>query len=309
MTQKNIKSEIRKDYLLDRYVIITPLRAQRPKETKTEEGIKENINCPFCPENINKKLIIDEIKSKKGWATLSLPNIFPALSLENEKAYGTQELIIDSPYHTKTMANFSLLQIEQVLHLYAKRTKALSQNQKLEYILCFKNQGANAGASMIHSHSQVLASKILPPRVKEELRLAREKKEKTGICPYCQTLKNELNSPRKIWEDKYVGAFAPFASEYHYEAWIFTKRHLDNITNTNKQEIRSLAKALQIITKKLDHLHIAYNLYMHQVVSDKEQHFYIKIQPRDSVWAGVELGSGLIINSVPPEAAAAEYRS
>jgi UDPglucose--hexose-1-phosphate uridylyltransferase len=106
-----------------------------------------------------------------------------------------------------------------------------------------------------------------------------------------------------------VGAFAPFASEYHYEAWIFPKRHTDNVSTLNTQEISSLSKCLKMILTKIHKLDLSYNFFMHQAVSFKDQHFYIKIQPRDNnVWAGVELGSGLVINSIPPEKAARYLR-
>jgi len=106
-----------------------------------------------------------------------------------------------------------------------------------------------------------------------------------------------------------MAAFTPYASEYHYEAWIFAKRHLDNISKLNSSEFKSFAKALKKILLKLQKLNLSYNFFLHQVVSEKDQHFYLKIQPRDSVWAGIELGSGLVINSVPPEEAAKYYRS
>ena len=90
--------------------------------------------------------------------------------------------------------------------------------------------------------------------------------------------------------------------------WIFTKRHLDNITKLNNQEFKSFAKVLKKILLKLKKLDLSFNFFLHQIISDKNQHFYLKIQPRDSIWAGVELGSGLVINSIPPEDAAKFYR-
>jgi len=113
-----------------------------------------------------------------------------------------------------------------------------------------------------------------------------------------------MKSERKVYEDRYAAAFTPYASQYHYETWIFTKRHLDNISRLNEKELRSFAKILKQVLTKMKSLDLSFNFFMHQVISDEDQHFYIKIQPRDSIWAGVELGSGVIINSVPPEEAA-----
>jgi len=302
------KSEIRKDYLLDKYVIITPNRAARPRDIR-EKTIKKTIkNCPFCPENIITKNIIDQIPNQTDWQVLSLKNIFPAVSLNNDKAYGTQEVIVETPNHAKELADLSVKQIEQVLQMYIKRTTAISKNKKINYILCLKNQGAKAGASIQHSHSQIFASKITPPGLITENQAIKQYYQKNKRCAYCDIIKKESQGPRKIMADKHIIAFTPYASAYHYEAWIFPKRHLDNITLLNPEEFKSLAKTLKKILTKMKKLNLSFNYFLHNVISNQKQHFYIKIQPRDSIWAGVELGSGLVINSVTPEQAAKYYR-
>ncbi len=305
------KSEIRKSYLLNEYVIITPGRAARPRDVKEKTFIEKDPNCPFCPENIDKKNILDRINkvNSRQWQVLSIKNIYPAVTLDNKKAYGTQEVIIDTPDHTKELAHLSQKNIEKLLEMYAQRTRKLAQNKKLNYILCFKNQGAKAGASITHSHSQVFATSITPDDLTEEARLKQEYQIENQSCPYCDIIKQEMQRDRKIYEDNYIAAFAPYASQYHYEAWIFPRRHLDNITQLNKKENKSLARILKKILEKLDSIDASYNFFLHNVISDPNQHFYIKIQPRESVWAGVELGSGLVINSIPPEEAAKFYRS
>ncbi|MFH1822801.1 MAG: DUF4931 domain-containing protein [Patescibacteria group bacterium] len=303
-----LKSEIRKAYLLDKYVIITPGRLVRPRDIKEQTVIERTSLCPFCPGKILEKNILDEIQSKNSWQVLSIKNIFPAVTLDNKKAYGTQEVIIETPDHAKELANLSVEHIEQVLRMYARRTKEIAKNKKIDYILCFKNQGSKAGASIVHAHSQVFATSIIPPEVREEASLAENYRLAHNTCPYCQITKKELKSPRKIMADKYIAAFTPYASEYHYEAWIFPLRHLDNITLLNAAEFKSLAFVLKKILIKLHSLNLSFNFFLHNVVSEKNQHFYLKIQPRDSVWAGVELGSGLVINSISPEAAARYYK-
>lgn len=301
------KSEIRKDYLLNKYVIITPGRAKRPRDIKEETIISRLADCPFCPEKINPKNILDGLDAPEG-RILSIKNIFPAVSLDNKKAYGQQEVIVETPDHKKELHDLSEKQIEQLLRLYAKRTEVLSQIKNLNYILCFKNQGSKAGASIVHAHSQIFATDVMPPDIKEELKLAKQYKLKHNACAYCDVVKKELRSSRKIYEDKFTAAFAPFASQYHYEAWIFTKRHLDNIAKLNESEFQSFAKTLKKILLKLSKLNLSFNYFLHQTISDTDQHFYLKIQPRDSIWAGVELGSGLVINSVTPEQAAKFFR-
>jgi UDPglucose--hexose-1-phosphate uridylyltransferase len=304
------KSEIRKSYIFNKYVIITPKRAKRPRDVKEEDIIKRNPDCPFCPENLEKEVLTDKIKAKNkaGWQVAALKNLYPAVSLNNSKAYGYQEVIVDTPNHKKDLSDLSEKEIDAVLEMFVRRTRALKKIEKIDYILCFKNQGPKSGASMTHAHSQIFATALVPENLKEEAKKVLEYKEEKKSCAYCDILKKELKSARRILEDKNIGAFAPYASEYHYEAWIFPKRHLDNISDLSLDERKSFARALKKILSKISSLNLSYNLFLHNVISDTNQHFYIKIQPRDAVFGGIELGSGLIINSVPPEKAANFYR-
>jgi len=306
---KKINSELRKSYFLNKYVLITPGRAKRPKDIKEETIIKRHKNCPFCPENIKKSLILDSISEKNKWQVAVLKNIFPAVSLNNKKAYGKQEVIIETRDHSKDLAELSLKEIKNVLKMYIHRTRTLSKIKNIDYILCFKNQGSKAGASITHAHSQVFATNIIPPDISEELKLAEDYKREHGSCPYCDIIKKERKNKRLVYEDKYIIAFTPFASEYHYEVWIMTKRHIDNITKLRNVELSSFAKSYHHVLKKLKNINLSFNAFLHQVISNTDQHFYMKIQPRDSIWAGVELGSGLVINSVSPEEAAKFYRN
>ncbi|MFA5359212.1 MAG: galactose-1-phosphate uridylyltransferase, partial [Patescibacteria group bacterium] len=175
-------------------------------------------------------------------------------------------------------------------------------------ILIFKNNGSKAGASILHAHSQVFATDIIPPEVAAEITAAQRYQTQFKRNAFADIIKKECKSKRFISGDDYTVAFCPYASAFHYEAWLFPRRFIDNVTELNKKEISSFAKALKNILQKLNSLNISYNFFMHQVISNPHQYFYIKIQPRDSIWAGVELGSGIIINSVPPEEAAKFYR-
>lgn len=303
-----MRSEIRKHYFLDKYVIITPGRAKRPRGTIAKAVIIPERTCPFCPNLIEKDLIIKGYPSLKNWRYLALVNKYPAVTLDNPKAYGQHEVIVDTPNHLKELAQFNLKEMIGLLEVYKDRTKELSQIKEIEYVLVFKNEGGKAGATLIHAHSQVFASKILPPDVVEEQTEAKKYKAEKGICPYCEILKKEEKSPRRIFANQEVVAFCPYASEYHHEAWLLPRRHVDNITDLTKKETISFAQVLKKIIVKLFTLNLEYNFFLHQIVHDPDQHFYLKIQPRESVWAGIELGSGIIVNSILPEKAAQFYR-
>lgn len=305
-----IKSEIRQHYFLKQSVIITPGRKNRPRDIQEEEITKKQDGCPFCRENLRGNEIVDRLDGhgKQKWQVAAIKNFFPALSLDNPRAYGKQEVIVETPFHERDLGRLPAEQIELVLKMFARRTAALQKIKKIDYVLCFKNQGPKSGATLSHTHSQILAAALVPENLKEEAGAVLNYRAENKTCPYCDIIKKEMKSPRKIWADKNMACFAPYASAYHYEAWIFPKRHLDNITALQEKEIKSLAKILKIVLVGLGQLGLSYNFFLHNVVSDPNQHFYLKIEPRDSIWGGVELGSGLIINSVRPEDAAKFYR-
>lgn len=303
-----MKSEIRKDYFLNKYVIITPQRAKRPRDISEKTILEPKVPCPFCKENIEKNLLIKTYDGGDNFLAKVLKNKFSAIALDNPKAYGMQEVIIETPKHGVEFAELTISQMTKILEVYADRTKTISKDKKIEYILVFKNDGGKAGASIFHAHSQIFASQILPPDVLEELQMMHNYQTEKRSCPFCDIIKKEGGSKRKIFTNKEVAAFCPYASTYHYEAWIFPRRHVDNITNLNKKELEGIAKALKLILTKLNFLDISYNFFLHQIIKDSDQHFYIKVQPRESIWGGIELGSGIVINSISPETAAKFYR-
>jgi len=304
-------AEIRKDYFLDKYVIITPSRAKRPQGVKAKTTFSKEKFCPFCPKGIEKKLIIKtypSLKKDESWSAMVIKNKYPIITINNPKAYGQHEVIIETPNHGKELSQLTLGQIVNLLEVFKDRTNILGKISKIDYILIFKNEGGKAGASLAHAHCQIFASKILPPDLSEEFTAMRQYQKKHNRCPYCDIIKKEEKSSRRIYADKNIVAFAPYASAYHYETWIFPRRHIDNIAHLSKQEIIILAEVLKKVLKKIYQLGLSYNFFLHQVVSNKNQHFYLKIQPRESIWGGVELGSGIVVNSLAPEKAAAYLR-
>jgi UDPglucose--hexose-1-phosphate uridylyltransferase len=198
--------------------------------------------------------------------------------------------------------------ITDLLDAYSERTKEISKNKEIDYILIFKNDGGVAGASLQHAHSQIFATKFLPPHLLDKSQRQQAYKLKHGNCVYCDVIAKESKSPRLIYKDKNVVAFTPYASMFNYEAWIMPIAHRDNITELTTAEKKSFAKVLKHLLIKIGDLDLPYNFYFHQVINDNDQHLYMKVVPRGSVWAGVEIGSGLIINPIDPAEAAEFYR-
>jgi len=303
-------SEIRVDEIHDRFIIIAPGRSKRPHDTaKHKEVPVKSKDCPFCKEaNFLTQPPLHLVGPDKWWEIKVIKNIFPFLSPDNPKAYGHQEVVIETPHHNKELAEFGEGHIVRLLQTYQARTKALSKDPKIKYILIFKNHGGKAGASLVHAHSQILASGFVPTHIVNKLGRARKYLIEKGISYYQKLADREGKGPRKIFEDKYVTAFCPYASSYNYEAWLLPKRKVDNITLLEEDELKSLAKALKKILKKINNLELPYNFYMHQTLTDKHEYFYLRVCPRRDTHAGVELGSRMIVNTVAPEDAAKFYR-
>ncbi|MBI4276269.1 DUF4931 domain-containing protein [Candidatus Uhrbacteria bacterium] len=289
------QSSVRRDYIQEKYVIIAPRRGKRPRDDAHAPG---------------RLFVFCVIAKQRRESIIVVPNKYPAISLDNPKAYGMQDVVIEMHAHDPELEDLSLARIADLLQVYARRTAVISKNQKIEYILIFKNNGGRAGASLTHAHSQIFATNFIPPHLLDKSRRVQEYKLKHGTCVYCDVMKKERNGPRWVYEDRHVVAFCPYASMHNYEVWILPKRHLDNITLLSTTERRAWATLLKrLLTTITDTLHLPYNYYFHQVIHDEDQHLYMKITPRGSTWAGVEIGSGIIINPIAPESAARVYKS
>ena len=310
---------LRKDYILDRWVYYAIERKKRRIEFKQEqEHIVDNEACFFCPGN--ERLTppeIGRVEEKNTWKIRWFPNKFPAAELKGSpkintknkflsegKNYGMHEVIAETRDHKKQLADLSIEHIKEIFDVYILRIKTLSKLNGIKYVSVFKNKGSSAGTSLVHAHTQVAALSILPKEVMDEVKAANKHKK----CPYCDIIKLESKSKRKIIENKNVIAFAPFASRFNFEAWIFPKRHVKNITAMYDNELYDMASALKKILIKLKKLNASYNFFLHYAPAGNDLHFHIEVIPRLAKFGGFEYSTGAIINSVMPEDAAKFYR-
>ena len=303
--------EIRKDYIQEKYVIIAPKRGKRPHDTISQKEYQKKKMVPaciFCPDNLKDVKPLYQKGEGLDWDIKVIANKYPAVSLDNQQAYGQQEVVIETSDHTLELEDLAVPDIADLLKAYSERTKEISKNNKIEYILIFKNDGGVAGASLQHAHSQIFATKFLPPHLFDKSQRQQAYKLEHGHCVYCDVIAKESKGPRLIYRDENVVAFTPYASMFNYEAWIMPIQHRDNITELTASERKSFAKILKHLLVKIGQLDLPYNFYFHQVINDNDQHLYMKVVPRGSVWAGVEIGSGLIINPIDPDDAADFYR-
>jgi len=309
--------ELRKDYVLDRYVIIATDRGKRPHQF-TEEEKKSDKTCYFCPGN--EHLTPPEkyrVATGDTWKIRVFDNKFPAvvpngksvITTDNRyftyaDAFGFHEIVVETSDHTKQLADLSVEEIKEVLDVYRLRINELSKVDGIKYVAVYKNKGEEAGCSIVHSHTQIVAYNLLPQSLQEKENAVKL----LGNCPYCEIIQIEKDSDRRIHEDDHVAAFTPYASRFPYEAWIFPKRHVLRLDELTSDEMMSIAGALKRILNKLGELSVPYNFYLHYGTS--KLHLQILIQPRfaKAKWAGFELSTETIINPVSPEQAAEFYR-
>ena len=234
--------ELRKDYVTDDYVIIATERSKRPHDfIHKKEKKSPKSKCPFCPENENMvpKPIVDEIKDDKGkWMIRVIKNKFPAVKPKGNPeiqthnkyytfadAYGQHEVVIETPVHGKELEDLPLEHIEKVIEMYIKRLKEISKDKQIKYAALFKNRGKDAGASISHSHSQIIAYNLFPTKIQRKL----DAVKKYDKCPYCEIIESEKNSDRRCYENKDFVAFTPYASSFPFELWYLPKRHFASI--------------------------------------------------------------------------------
>jgi UDPglucose--hexose-1-phosphate uridylyltransferase len=263
----------------------------------------------FSPAALRGQPLVLTVGGRKNWKMCVKKNIFPIVSRDFPRAYGYQEVVIETPRYGVELADLPVGHVATLLRTYGRRVEAIQRDRRIRYILVFKNNGGSAGASINHAHSQIFASEYVPPHIVLRRERAQAYRVEHGTDYYNDLLKKEHRGPRWIADGKHVCALTPYASMYNYEAWIMPWRRVDNISQLNPQEIKEMAAYLKKILGQVNHLGLPYNYYLHQVVGDQNEHLYLRVAPRRDVWAGLELGSRLVVNTVPPEVAARYYRA
>ncbi len=315
--------ELRKDYVLNRYVIVAPVRGSRPYDfsQKIFDDQSEKV-CYFCPGN---EQLASAEKGHIGepWKIRWFDNKYPALEPTGKSvittdntfftfsdAYGYHEVIVETNEHWKQLFDFSERDMKELLEVYKQRIEDLSAKEHIAYVHVFKNHGREAGTSIRHTHTQIMALNHIPHLIAEELAAVAAYER----CPYCDILNIEKTSHRRCFENAGFVAFTPYASRFNYELWIFPKKHYLSITELDGYELFELADILKKALLKLRDVNVSYNLFIHNspqpyIGSGKRGlHFHIEITPRIDLWGGFEHGSESYINRITPEDAARFYR-
>ena len=338
-----MSSEIRRDYLLDRWVIIAAERAKRPVDFVVPKRKLKASTCAFCPGNermtppatlaylgakSGKIVRAKDTDSKrpKNWLVRSVPNLYPALKpvskLPSKTAIGrfrvrlgigNHEVLIESPDHNEHPSVARPRQLGLAIRALIDRLNILSRKRYVKYVSLFRNYRPEAGASISHAHSQIIATPMLPRLIDEELRASRKFQEREGGCALCEVVANEIEGPRFIYQNTNFVAIAPWASVYNFEFWILPKHHSPSIRYAKASEIDELAIAMRSCLGGLSRLlqDPPYNLGFHLAPSSmrcRHYHWHIEVYPRLGSMGGFELSTGMYINTMPPERAAEALR-
>jgi UDPglucose--hexose-1-phosphate uridylyltransferase len=323
--------ELRKDPITGRWVIISTDRAKRPTDFVRESvEIKGKGFCPFCYGNEDKtppEILVygrnGKAPNTPGWSVRVVPNKFPALGIEGDidrqgeglfdrmNGIGAHEVIVETPDHQSTLASLPEKPIEDVLWAFRDRVLDLKNDKRFRYVLIFKNHGEAAGASLEHTHSQLIALPIVPKRVREEVDSAKRYYQEKERCIFCDMIRQEIETGvRVINENDSFIALAPYAPRFPFEIWLLPKQHGSAFENNQTSIYASLARTLKDNLMRLDTVlgRPAYNLMIHTSPIGEETnehyHWHIEIMPKLTKVAGFEWGTGFYICPTPPEESA-----
>ncbi len=334
-SQDFLEPEYRRDPITGRWVIIAPERSRRPIQAMVTEADLVDFTCPFCagremetPQEVLAHRDPATAADQPGWHVRVVPNRYPAVRpLPSVDGYlhpgaqlrlpgtGAHEVVIECPHHERSLAQLPVEHIAKVMHTYRERMCFYSNDSRWEYIQVFKNEGAQAGASLEHAHSQIVALPLIPPVVLDELEGARNYRQQYGNCVFCAMIQEELTSgARLVARTAQLAAICPLASRFPYETWILPIEHAAYFQHSSDDLLMELAILLRQVLKALNQVahDPPFNYLIHSAPLRLEEpdlyHWHIEILPRLTEQAGFEWASGMGINPTAPEQAAFALR-
>lgn len=327
------------------------MRPQKPEEAAPRDTRHHVERCPFCLGNEDKTPpeIIRE-PNQDNWSIRIVENLYPVLGDDRQNpdmlfglqqainGYGRHEVIVDHSQHGIAVHEMSHEHLTLLFSAYQKRMFQLYENDKrLKYVLVFKNFGPAAGASMAHTHSQIIATPVIPQNVQDEVKHSKHYYEQHHHCIFCTLINEALTYEATIYDrdsgkilrkidigqyvierGKHFIAIKPFASRYEWEVHILPLVHKSDFMQATAEELSDFALVLKHTMQRLDAVigGAQYNYFLHTIPIGKEFadnhdsfHWHLEICPRTSIPSGFELGSGLFVNTISPEEAAIQLRN
>jgi len=323
--------ELRRDPIIGRWVIIASERRARPSDYKPEaHQIDDASKCPFCPgkESSTPPEVLayhppGREPNKQGWWVRVIPNKYPALDpagkikrrgdgmYDQMDGVGVHEVIIETPKHVQHFSDMEPQKAQDIFWAYRDRMVALKKDTRLQYALIFKNYGREAGATLSHSHSQLIALPMVPINVRQEMDGALHYYNYKERCVFCDMIREEQRfAERIIGENENFIAIEPYASRFQFETWVLPKNHVGHFEKLTETELRQFTALMQDSMGKIKNVmgDPPFNWMVHTMPLDQPEathyHWHIEIIPKINQVAGFEWGSGCYINPMPPELAA-----
>jgi UDPglucose--hexose-1-phosphate uridylyltransferase len=326
--------ELRQDPATKEWVVIATERAKRPDDFRRHASRspqpEHDPHCPFCPGNeaLTPPELVSDVASGRRWQVRVIPNKFAALTPEGNTqrtmlesfflkmdGVGHHEVVIETPVHNRFIPAMEESEVRAVLEAYRQRFLALKEDRRVKMILIFKNHGEAAGTSLVHPHSQIVATPVVPSYVRRKYEEAIRYYDATGRCLYSDILDAERSSgQRVIFQTEGFLVFQPFASHSPFETWIVPKRFHASFGQVGVDDVAELAAVLRNVLARLSAAlnDPDYNFVLHSAPVDGEDEEYflwhLEIIPRLTRIAGFEIGSGMRINIARPEDTARALR-
>ena len=339
-------NEMRYDWLGDRWVIFAPNRLLRPdnyqalthrRSVQVNPATSDQQRCPFClgseDQTPSATLTLQTANENPNhWSVRVVPNKFPAIDAPEEFCFnpeqsypsasndalfmrkqtrGGHEVIIEAPFHVQSITQLPNDHAALIFEAYQQRLTYWRSVHSMRYAVVFKNNGADAGASLVHAHSQLICTDFLPSDVLKTQKRTLEYLKTHGRCYVCDILREELLvGHRIVSETESFVALCPFASRLPYSVSILPKQHQSAFEECSLNQLQELASLVQqtLLAIELQHPDAAYNYVLQTAPLDAHDpaafHWRLKILPRLIKVAGFEWSSDCYINTVLPEKAA-----
>jgi len=331
--------EVRIDEITGHRVIVSEERAARPNDYSEPTANKPiRPSCQFCGGNeaqtTSEVFAIrpaGSLANTPGWRVRVIPNKYPALddttdpdagTRYQKSGWGIHDVIVESPRHVPSLADLTVDEVIDVFRAYIARLEFLRRQSHVQYVQIFKNARRDAGASVEHVHSQLVAMPWLPETPARKLAAAQEYFSRDDTCIWCARRQNELAEDSRIAArtDRFL-AVCPFASRFPFEVMILPELHQSDFDRVEPVALEELAKLVLRLVKRLEELRpgVAYNYILHTAPWNLGEewsrppiskcfHWHLEMFPRITTTAGFEWGTGCFINPVSPETAAARLR-
>lgn len=337
-------SELRQDVVTGDWVVVATGRAKRPHafaRRGAPERPQPKATCPFERLESDAVLIYDRRGERfrltpkdrrylgRHWWLQVIPNKYPAFQYRATcpvvlphgpyrvtDGVGFHEVVV-TRHHTRSLAAMAVAEAAIVIRAYRQRYLALKDEECVEYISIFHNHGHDAGATLSHPHSQIIAIPVIPPDIGRSLSGSADYYRRHRRCVHCTMIAFERRDGRRIvYENRDFIVFCPYISRQAFEIRIFPKRHQPEFEAIDDRETLAAAAALSTALSKIARglKDPAYNFFVHTApTADGRRaphyHWHIEIVPKTAIWAGFEIGTGIEISSISPEAAARYLRA